>query len=102
MRELYVYYRVDPAHLTAAHRAVEAMHGHLRRTHPGLVARLLTRVDGGQAPQTWMETYALASSAVGVGADLEAVIETQAAGWSHLLASPRHVEAFIAVLRPAE
>ena len=44
MRELYIYYRVDEAHVAAARHAVEAMHDRLREAHPGLVARLLTRL----------------------------------------------------------
>jgi len=101
MRELYIYYRIDGAHVAAARGAVEAMQEQLRRAHPGLVARLLIRAGDGSVLQTWMETYALTGSSEGVGADLEATIEAQAAGWSHLVAGPRHVEAFVAVPRPA-
>ena len=86
MRELYIYYRVDDAHVAAARRAVEAMHDRLRQAHPGLVARLLTRAGDGSAPQTWMETYALPGSTGGVDADLEAGIE---AGGRKLGASRR-------------
>lgn len=99
MRELYIYYRVADADVAAARRSVEAMHERLHQAHPGLVARLLTRADDGSAPQTWMETYALAGSDEGVGAQLEAEIEAQAARWSDLVAGSRHVEAFAAVLR---
>jgi len=94
MRELYIYYRVDDAHIAAARRAVEAMHDRLRQAYPGLVARLLTRAGDGSAPQTWMETYALSGSADGVVAEVEALIAAQAASWSHLVAGSRHVEAF--------
>jgi len=94
MRELYIYYRVRDAHAAAARRAVEAMHDRLREAHPGLIARLLTRAGGDSAPQTWMETYALPGSADGVGTEVEALIEAQAASWSHLVAGSRHVEAF--------
>ena len=94
MRELYIYYRIDEAHVAAARHAVEAMHDRLREAHPGLVARLLTRTGDGSASQTWMETYALPGSADGVAAEIEARIEAQAASWSHLVAGSRHVEAF--------
>ena len=56
MRELFVYYRVEVANADAARRAVVAMHERLRRAHPGLVARLLSRAGEGSAAQTWMET----------------------------------------------
>ena len=96
MRELFVYYRVDAAVAAAARREVEAMQDRLRRAHPGLAARLLTRVGDSSAPQTWMETYALPDSAAGVGADIEASIEAEAARWTHLVAGSRHIEAFVA------
>jgi len=96
MRELYIYYRVDDAHVAAARRAVDAMHDRLRQTHPGLAARLLIRAGDGSASQTWMETYALPGSAQGVDGDLEAGIETEAATWTHLVSGSRHREAFIA------
>ncbi|MEO5881886.1 MAG: DUF4936 family protein [Caldimonas sp.] len=96
MRELFVYYRIDPAAAVAARDAVEAMHERLRRAHPGLVARLLIRASDGSAPLTWMETYALPRSPDGVGPDIEAGIEAQASQWADLVAGPRHVEAFTA------
>jgi hypothetical protein len=96
MRELFVYYRVDSANAAAARRAVQAMHDGLRRVHPGLEARLLIRAGDGSTPQTWMEVYALPGSSRGVDADLGAAIEAQAAGWLHLIAGSRHVEAFVA------
>jgi hypothetical protein len=96
MRELYIYYRVDAAQAAAARSAVQAMHDRLRHAHPALDARLLVRPIDGSAPQTWMETYALPGSAGGVDGDLEALIETEAAAWAHLVSGPRHLEAFVA------
>jgi len=96
MRELFVYYRVDAANAAAARHAVRAMHERLRHDHPGLEARLLIRAGDGSTPLTWMETYALPDSAVGIDASLEAVIDAAAGDWRDLVAGPRHVEAFIA------
>ena len=96
MRELFVYYRVDGSDAGAARRAVGVMHDRMRRAHPGLDARLLTRAGDGSSMQTWMETYALPGSAHGVDASVEAAIEAAAADWRELLAGPRHVEAFVA------
>jgi hypothetical protein len=96
MRELFVYYRVDAPNAAAARRAVQAMHERLRGAYPGLETRLLIRAGDGATPQTWMEVYALPGSSRGVDADLEAAIEAQAAGWLHLIAGSRHVEAFVA------
>jgi hypothetical protein len=94
MRELFVYYRIDPAAAAATREAVEAMQARLRSSHPGLVARLLVRDEDGSAPQTWMETYALPGSREGVDRRLEAAIAAEAEAWSHRLVGPRHVEAF--------
>lgn len=96
MRELFVYYRVEPADAAAARAQVEALQARLRQVHPGLVARLLIRAGEGSSLQTWMETYALPGSRDGVDARLEAGIEAAAAAWSPLVAAARHVEAFTA------
>ena len=96
MRELFVYYRVDPANADAAKGAVKAMHLRLRQAHPGLVARLLTRAGEKPTPHTWMETYALPGSTDGIDVRLEAKIEAAAAEWRALVSGARHVEPFIA------
>jgi hypothetical protein len=96
MRELFVYYRIRNADAAAARAAVRTMQDGLRQTHAGLEARLLSRAGDGDELQTWMETYSLANSAEGIAPGLEARIEAQAAAWSHLLAGPRHIEAFVA------
>ena len=96
MRELYIYYRVREIDATAARAAVLAMHDGLRFSQPGLIVRLLTRSGtGDDGPQTWMETYSLPGQARGIGPDLEALIESQAATWAHLVEGPRHIEAFL-------
>jgi hypothetical protein len=94
MRELFVYYRVRDADAAAAREAVAAMHAELRRSWPGLRARLMTRqgVDGGK--QTWMETYSLADGARGIDAGVESVIEARAANLARFIDGSRHVEAF--------
>ena len=94
MRELFVYYRIDPAVAAATRDAVEAMQARLRHSHRGLVARLLVRDEEGSGPQTWMETYALPGSREGVDRRLEAAIEAEAVAWAHRVVGPRHVEAF--------
>jgi hypothetical protein len=94
MRELFVWYRIDAVAAARARAAVEAMHARLRAQHPGLVARLLVRAGDGPAPETWMETYALPGASGGIDARLESGIEAEASAWAHLLAGPRHVEAF--------
>ena len=96
MRELFVYYRIDAGSAPAAREAVEAMHDRLRRQRPGLIARLLVRIDDGTATETWMEAYALPGSPEGVDARVEAGIEAEAAAWAQLRAGPRHREAFSA------
>ena len=99
-RELYVYYRVATRDADALRLAVNAMHDRLRRTHPGLQARLLRRTDALTGEDTWMETYAMPSSigapeaAVGVGDELCARIGHEASAWQHLRAGPRHTEVF--------
>jgi hypothetical protein len=94
MRELFVYYRVDPPDSDAARVAVAAMQERLRRRHRGLVARLLVRAEDGATARTWMEVYALPGSADGVDRRLEAAIEAEAETWASLRSGPRHVEAF--------
>jgi len=97
MRELYVYYRIRDTDAAAAGQAARSMQDALRAAHPGLTARLLTRAGAGEALQTWMEIYSRAAPSQGVDAALEGSIEMQAARWAHLVAGPRHIEAFIAV-----
>ena len=94
MRELFIYYRIDPAVAAAARDAVAAMHERLRQRHPELVARLLVRAEDGAAARTWMEVYALPGSADGVDRRLEAAIEAEAETWASLRSGPRHIEAF--------
>ena len=93
MRELFVYYKVRDADAEAARRAARTMQDELRRTHAGLVARLLTRAGDGDGLQTWMEIYSLAGAA-GIDPRFEAEIERQATSWAALVAGLRHVEAF--------
>ena len=93
MRELFVYYKVRDADAEAARRVARTMQDALRRTHSGLVARLLTRAGEGDGLQTLMEIYSLAGAA-GIDPGLEAEIERQATSWTALVAGPRHVEAF--------
>jgi hypothetical protein len=94
MRELFIYYRVRDADAAAAREAVAAMHRQLRRSWPGLHARLMTRqgIDGDT--QTWMETYSLADDGRGIDAGTESAIEAHAVSLAHFIDGPRHVEGF--------
>ncbi len=97
MRELFIYYRVRDADAAAARDAALTMQSRLRSSHPGLTARLLARDEHDADLQTWMEIYALPGDAGGMGPRLEALVATEAARWSGLVAGQRHVEAFFAV-----
>jgi hypothetical protein len=92
VRELFVWYRVDPRNAHAARVAVAAMQEALVAHWPGLRTRLLVRADPGQ--QTWMETYARPSGGVGVDGTLDAAIATAALPLRSLIDGERHVEAF--------
>ncbi len=96
VRELFVYYRVPPASIAAAHAAVTAAQAVLRAAHPGLVARLLRR-DGDDAARpasTWMEAYARPTAPRGVDAVLQSAIESACTPLLALIDGPRHAEAF--------
>jgi hypothetical protein len=93
--ELFIYYRVAPGDAQALRSAVRTMQSRLCAERPGLRARLLHRPDLRDGLQTWMEIYALAP-----GDDVEAAAlaiergaERTLGAW---LASPRHVERFVA------
>ncbi|MGZ8259193.1 MAG: DUF4936 family protein [Caldimonas sp.] len=96
MRELFVWYRVDPRRADAARAAVDAMQRALVAAVPELRSRLLIRRDAGV--QTWMETYALpvrsSDRRDGVDAGIEAAIATAALALRGVIDGERHVEAF--------
>ena len=98
MRELFIYYRVDPAHAPTLREAITGWQARLRTDHPGLIARLLVRADetpGGM--ETWMETYAMGAPAGALGIDdaLAARIAREAGALCEgRIAGGRHVEAF--------
>ena len=112
MRELFVYYRVRPAHADAARRAALAFQGALSLRHPALKARLLRRDEnvirgiggdsdsdsGSGTEQTWMETYAVdaRTHAGGVSEALQAEIEAGACALAPFIHGARHTEVFIA------
>jgi hypothetical protein len=98
MRELFIYYRVQPSQADALRAAVAGWHAQLRRTHPGLIARLLVRSDGDGTVQTWMETYSTDPQRLpgGVDARLQAQIEREAQRVAMLIDGPRHAEVFTA------
>jgi hypothetical protein len=98
MRELFIYYRVDPAHACALREAIHRWQATLSAECPGLIARLLVRAD--ETPhgmETWMETYAMdaRTSAQGIDDALAARIAREAGALCRgRTAGDRHVEAF--------
>lgn len=101
MRELFIYYRLQPSDAEVARGLVLAFQAQLRRQYPPLIARLLRRPSvAGQAdaPQTWMETYSTdpMRAPEGITAELQAAIEARATVLQPLLAGPRHTEVFTA------
>lgn len=93
VRELFVYWRLEPHDLGAARRAMQQFQQQLQAEWPGLTARLCLRADeDGAAHATLMETYAHEG---GIAPGLQAVIVargTQAATpWCR---GPRQVEVF--------
>lgn len=99
MRELYVYYKLSPSNEPQARQRVDVAQGELRQAYPGLSARLLQRPDlGSDGMRTWMEVYAMSDDAGSAGIDtvIEGAIAHAMRGLDPLLASPRHVEVFIA------
>jgi hypothetical protein len=104
-RRLYVYYRVPPARVAEACRAVRAAQAELCAAQPGLAAELLRRPLPPAGDATLMETWRLLrqragaagawSAASGVDVVLQARIEAHMAqALAGLLSGPRHVEVF--------
>ena len=101
MRELFIYYRLQPSDAEVARGLVLAFQAQLRMQYPQLNARLLRRPSApGQAdaPQTWMETYSTdpMRAPEGITAELQSAIEARAAVLQPLLDGPRHTEVFTA------
>lgn len=96
--ELFVYYRVEQGCCNELKAAVLAFQQQLCATHPGLVARLLERVDtangAGQA-KTWMEIY---SSTNPISPPLQGLIERADPVPRKLVSGQRHLEAFAAMV----
>ena len=57
MQELYVYYKVEPLGIDAAHAAFERLRAAVALQWPGLHGRLLMRPAAAGQTQTWMEVY---------------------------------------------
>ncbi len=100
-RELFIYWHVPAAQADAAGAAAAAMQARLRARHKGLSARLYRRAEApgdkraltGTPTRTLMETYAHAGT--GVGPDLQAAIEAEAAtALAAWCGGGRHVEVF--------
>lgn len=97
MRELFIYYRIEAARAEAALAAARGFQRRLRERHPGLSARLLRRPDEPTAhandTQTWMEIYSFNEG--GIGAALQAAIESEAAAIAPFISGTRHSEVFV-------
>ena len=99
MRELYVYYRIEPAQVERAARQWAALRDELAAAWPRLHVRLLRRDDAPSAvTQTWMEIYDFdaGARAEGVDREVEEDIERRAARLLTAIAGQRHREAFVA------
>jgi hypothetical protein len=93
--ELFLYWRTQAQNLAGAQAAVQALQRDLRRSHPGLVARLYVRQEEAGSDPTLMETYA---HPAGMGTALQREVVNAAgemlAPWCQ---GPRHLEAFVLV-----
>lgn len=98
MRELFIYYRVNPSDALAVRAGVLRLHAELRERFPHLVARLLCGDEANGEWQTWMETYSTdpTRDAGGVDNALESEIQTRARVLLPMLEGLRHTEAFVA------
>ena len=96
-RELYVYYRVAPAHWQAAAEAALAWQNELRGARPGLVARLLRRPDVRDGAVTLTETYAIRPDTGVIDDALQVAIERGAPALHAWLIGERHAEPFDAL-----
>lgn len=97
MRELFIYYRSQPAHAATVQARVHEFQAALCRAHPGLVARLLRRPEERNGQLTWMETYAIETMASPCRLDdeLQRQIEVHARCLHGLIDGARHTEVFL-------
>ena len=98
MRELFIYYRVELEHVSAALAAVREMQARLIEARPHLRARMLYRPDTPDRMQTWMEIYStdFMQDPQGISVELQAEIESRAACLAPFIHGSRHVEVFVA------
>lgn len=96
MRELFIYYRIHLDHADAARVAVLAMQAALTEAHVQVRARMLIRPELQDHLQTWMETYSTdrMQDPHGISIELQAEIESRAAGLAAFIHGTRHVEVF--------
>jgi hypothetical protein len=96
-RELYVYYRVAQTHWRVAADAVSAWQHELRRTRPGLIARVLRRPEARDDAVTLMETYACEPHNGAIDVALQAAIERGPPTVQPWLKGLRQIEPFDAI-----
>jgi Domain of unknown function (DUF4936) len=96
MRELFIYYRIHLDQVVAARAVALAMQAALAESHPHVQARLLFRPEVQDPFQTWMETYSTdrMQAPHGISIELQAEIESRAAGLAPFLHGVRHAEVF--------
>jgi quinol monooxygenase YgiN len=93
-REVYVYYRVAPAHWLETADAVAQWQREMCRSHPGLVASVLRRPEAHDDVVTLMEVYAGSHT---IDAAFEATIARGAEALGPWLLGERHIERFDAL-----
>jgi hypothetical protein len=92
MVELYIYYRVDNRLESQARVTVLEHQARLRRSLPGLTARLLRKQpDHDDEDPTWMEIYAQPE---GLSPALRAGLDALSLALAPVLRGPRHHEVF--------
>jgi hypothetical protein len=96
-RELYVYYRVAPAHWRAVADAAAGWQRELCGARPGLIARLLRRPDERDGVVTLMEIYAFERDSGAIDDALQVTVERGAPASRSWLIGERHVEPFDAL-----
>ncbi|GIZ54131.1 DUF4936 family protein [Noviherbaspirillum aridicola] len=87
--DLYIYYRVPPAHAAALQPLLAAMQEALSREH-GVSAALKRRPEEKDGRQTWMEVY----QDVPAGFDDALDRALAQSGAAALIDGPRHTEIF--------
>lgn len=95
--ELYVYYKVEPAHLELARAAFDRLRACLNDQWQGLHSRLLMRPASAGAVQTWMEIHTWPDGGAEAPIDWVEQLERLASQTVGPGTGGRHVEVFVAI-----